>query len=209
MPRPKSAEGNAKNRILAEAMTLFATKGYAATTTKDIAAAAGIRDASIYNHFKGKRELFESIVEAELQHLTEALRKSGAMADPNDSTVLYQSLEPSRLASVVLDSFRPLFADERVVCLRRMLETNRYEDDRCGELFREMFIAQPLRIEEEIFGTLAENGVFSECNPSVAASEFYGSTFLLLMADTPWDEASAAISAYLGEFLKSHLRKGA
>lgn len=112
MARPKGTTGNAKERIEREAMRLFATKGYAATTTKDIAEAAGIKDASIYNHFKGKRDLFESVVEGELRHLTEVLRESGAMADPADSSDAYKTLDVALLAPVVLDSFRPLFADE-------------------------------------------------------------------------------------------------
>ena len=137
MARPKGTTGNAKERIEREAMRLFATKGYAATTTKDIAEAAGIKDASIYNHFKGKRDLFESVVEGELRHLTEVLGESGAMADPADSSDAYKTLDVALLAPVVLDSFRPLFADERIVSLRHMLEADRYEDGRCGELFRE------------------------------------------------------------------------
>ncbi len=208
MARPKGTPGNAKERIEWEAMRLFATKGYAATTTKDIAEAAGIKDASIYNHFKGKRDLFESVVEGELRHLTKVLRETGAMADPADSSEAYGTLDVALLAPVVLDSFRPLFADERIVCLRHMLEANRYEDERCGELFREIFIERPLAIEEAVFSRLVEAGVFGECDPGVAAAEFYGSAFLLLMADAPWDEASKSIEGHLREFIGLHTRRG-
>lgn len=206
MARPKGATENAKVRIMARAMQLFATKGYAATTMKDIAAAAGIKDASIYNHFKGKRDLFEAVVEEELRHLTKALQATGAMAHPLDAVFPYQTEDMESLVSIVLDSFRPLFADERVVCLRRMLESNRYADERCGELFREIFIDRPVAIESAIFSRLIEAGVFSECDPRFAATEFYGSTFLLLMADKNWQEASAEIEAHLNEFIVRHRR---
>ncbi len=209
MARPKGTTGNARERIEREAMLLFATKGYAATTTKDIAEAAGIKDASIYNHFKGKRDLFESVVEGELRHLTEVLRGTGAMADPADSPNAYETLDTALLVPVVLDSFRPLFADERIVCLRRMLETNRYEDKRCGELFQEVFIERPLAIEETVFSQLVADGVFCACDPRVAAAEFYGSVFLLLMANIPWDEASKNIEEHLREFVELHTRRGA
>lgn len=206
MARPKGATENAKGRIMAKAMQLFAIKGYAATTMKDIAAAAGIKDASIYNHFKGKRDLFEAVVEEELRHLTEVLQTAGAMASPLDSTFPYQTEDMDSLASIVLDSFRPLFADERVVCLRRMLESNRYTDECCGELFREIFIERPVAIESAIFSRMIEAGVFSECDPRFAATEFYGGAFLLLMADKDWQEASAEIEAHLNDFIVRHRR---
>ena len=206
MARPKGATENAKGRIMAKAMQLFATKGYAATTMKDIAAAVGIKDASIYNHFKSKRDLFEAVVDEELRYLTEVLQATGAMAHPLDAAFPYQTEEKDSLTAVVLGSFRPLFVDERVICLRRMLESNRYADGRCGELFGEIFIERPVAIESAIFSQLIKAGIFSECDPHFAATEFYGSAFLLLMANKDWKEASVEIEAHLNEFIIRYRR---
>ena len=52
-----------KEKITEEALTLFAEKGYKGTSVKNIADAVGIKDASLYNHFKSKQEIFDSIVE--------------------------------------------------------------------------------------------------------------------------------------------------
>lgn len=41
-----------KEKITEEALTLFAEKGYKGTSVKNIADAVGIKDASLYNHFK-------------------------------------------------------------------------------------------------------------------------------------------------------------
>lgn len=202
MTRPKGKGSNAKQRIMAEAMALFATKGYAATTMKDIAAAVGIKDASIYNHFKSKRDLFEAIVETELAYLAETLRDSGAMAAPGDSKELYRTTDVSALIPVVLRSFKPLFDDKRIVCLRKMLESNRYEDERCGELFNRIFIERPVAIEEAIFQDLIDGGILSTCDSRLAAMEFYGSIFMLLIADARWDEAAEHIEARLREFIR-------
>ncbi len=192
---------------MAEAMRFFATKGYAATTMKDIATAAGIKDASIYNHFKGKRDLLEAVVDEELRHLTEVLQATGAMANPLDATFPYQIEDMDSLTAVVLDSFRPFFTDERVVCLRRMLETNRCADERFNELFRDIFIKKPVAIESAIFAQLTKVEIFSEYDPHFTATEFYGSVFLLLMADKDWQEASAEIKAHLNEFIALHRGK--
>ena len=43
-----------KEKILQEASRLFSTKGYAATGVEEIAAAVGIKAASLYKHYRNK-----------------------------------------------------------------------------------------------------------------------------------------------------------
>ena len=47
-----------RNRILDQAATLFADRGYEATSVRDIAAAVGISAPALYNHFRSKEEIF-------------------------------------------------------------------------------------------------------------------------------------------------------
>jgi AcrR family transcriptional regulator len=53
-----------KDRLLAEALKLFAAKGYAATSVADIQRASGLAPGSgaLYKHFGSKRELLEAAV---------------------------------------------------------------------------------------------------------------------------------------------------
>lgn len=44
-------------------MDLFSRKGFAGTTTKEIALAAGVSEAIIFRHFKTKRDLYTAIIE--------------------------------------------------------------------------------------------------------------------------------------------------
>jgi AcrR family transcriptional regulator len=48
--------------ILAAARRVFGSAGYHEATTRDIAAAAGISEALLYQHFPGKRQLFEHLI---------------------------------------------------------------------------------------------------------------------------------------------------
>ena len=43
--------------ILRAAVDLFASKGVARTTVRDVASAAGVSEGALYRHFKGKQEL--------------------------------------------------------------------------------------------------------------------------------------------------------
>jgi len=50
-----------REKILNEALDLFAAKGYHATSMREIAKAVGIKGSSIYNHFSGKEDIFSEL----------------------------------------------------------------------------------------------------------------------------------------------------
>jgi AcrR family transcriptional regulator len=52
-----------KQTIVEIAMPLFARKGFAGTTTKEIAEAAGVSEALLYRHFPTKAALYEEILQ--------------------------------------------------------------------------------------------------------------------------------------------------
>lgn len=78
--RPRKApdavdEGNRRQELLRAAARLFRTQGFAATTTRDIAAAAGMRAGSPFYHFETKAALLFAVVE---QGMRGALQRQAA-----------------------------------------------------------------------------------------------------------------------------------
>ena len=71
-------EGNRRQKLLRVAARLFRRKGFDATTTRDIAAAAGMRSGSPFYHFESKAALLCAVVEqgmrAALQQQAQALQ---------------------------------------------------------------------------------------------------------------------------------------
>ncbi|MFZ2538232.1 MAG: TetR/AcrR family transcriptional regulator, partial [Oscillospiraceae bacterium] len=51
-----------KGKIIFKSLNLFSQQGYEGVSMRDIAAAVGIKGASIYNHFKGKEDIFNAII---------------------------------------------------------------------------------------------------------------------------------------------------
>ncbi len=49
--------------ILRSAFPLFASRGFAGTTTRDLAAAAGVSEPILYRHFPSKEALFDAVFE--------------------------------------------------------------------------------------------------------------------------------------------------
>jgi len=58
--RRRSAPG--VRRITSAAQRLFARRGYAGTSMADIAAAAGVSKATVFHHYRSKRQLYESLI---------------------------------------------------------------------------------------------------------------------------------------------------
>ena len=56
-----------RQRILESAIDLFAMKGYTETSVRELAAAVGIKEASLYNHFPSKNAILDEIMEEYLQ----------------------------------------------------------------------------------------------------------------------------------------------
>jgi len=60
-------------RVLEAAASLFAERGYRATPLREVAARAGIREPSLYNHFAGKEALYVAVLERGLRPLLDRL----------------------------------------------------------------------------------------------------------------------------------------
>lgn len=69
MPRPAAnasggeGQGSTRQRLMDVALELFATQGFAGASMRALARAAGLRESSIYNHFAGKDELYQAVLE--------------------------------------------------------------------------------------------------------------------------------------------------
>jgi TetR/AcrR family transcriptional regulator, cholesterol catabolism regulator len=88
--------GDRHEQILAVAARLFARKGVAATTVREIADEVGILSGSLYHHFDSKEAMVDGILAPYLNDLREA-----------SASVLTRSAEPrARLRDLVVASLR-------------------------------------------------------------------------------------------------------
>ena len=58
----EAAAPTTRDRILTEALDLFAQSGYGGASMRELARRVGIRESSLYNHFSGKAAILEAIV---------------------------------------------------------------------------------------------------------------------------------------------------
>lgn len=74
----KPADEPVRERLLSIALSLFNSKGYTATTTWEIAKAAGVSEQVLYRYFKTKGELFLELYHNAQELLEDALRHSAS-----------------------------------------------------------------------------------------------------------------------------------
>jgi TetR/AcrR family transcriptional regulator len=63
---PRLAATERRQQLVDVAIDLFSRKGFNGTTTREIAAAAGVTEAIIFRHFKTKQQLYSAIVDQRL-----------------------------------------------------------------------------------------------------------------------------------------------
>ena len=74
-----------REEIIAAAVTVFAEKGFHRTTVEDIAAEAEFSVGTLYNFFKSKDELYQSMIEYRFMQLSnEAMAALNQATDPVD-----------------------------------------------------------------------------------------------------------------------------
>jgi AcrR family transcriptional regulator len=74
----ESGGGETRRRILAVALELFAVKGYAGTSIRDITDQMGLTKASLYYHFGSKEEILDAVtapLKADFEALLELARR--------------------------------------------------------------------------------------------------------------------------------------
>jgi AcrR family transcriptional regulator len=78
-----SAPGGAREHLLGVAVREFARRGFARTSIRDIARAAGIQPASVYHHYASKDDLFAAAHTAGMREMTRLMEATIArLHDP-------------------------------------------------------------------------------------------------------------------------------
>ena len=173
---------NTKERIVKEALTLFSKHGYQGTSVKNIADAVGIKDSSLYKHFKSKKEIFDTIVQ-EMSVRMEQMYKEYGLPDEHDmaeAAELYGSISEEGILALSEKIFLFYLKDEFASKFRRMLVIEQYRDREVFEVYRGLFMDAAVSYQTELFAEMTARGIFHGKDPKAMAVNFYAPIFFLL-----------------------------
>lgn len=143
-----------KQKILNCAVDLFAVKGYKETTIREIAAAVGVKEASIYNHFPSKNAIFDSILE-EYAEITlgysQEERNALLKENPNTDGILscFKLLHPEGREDYFLKQLYVIFQEQ-------------HRNPAAREFVSEKIIHKTERIIGSIINTFKDNGTLRQ-----------------------------------------------
>lgn len=194
-----------RERIIEEALNLFSRKGYQGTSVKNIAEAVGIRDSSLYKHFRSKEEIFSTIVEEMSRRMEKMSQALGLPGEKHMEAAakVYGKLSVDGLLELSRKIFLFYLKDEFASRFRRMLTIEQYSDKRIYEVYRKIFMVDSITYQTALFQEMMRQRVFSEGDSAAMAMNFYAPIYFLL---NKYDQMPGAEEEAMGE-LERHVRE--
>ena len=199
-----------KEKILNEALILFSEKGYSDVFVGDIATAVGIKAPSLYKHFKGKQEIFDSCVEKFFERMTQ-IRNELFLPDTPQSDVSYETADTEKITEFAIGLFMFYWKDDIASKFRKMLMIERYRNPELNRIYEELFVNGAVEYEEKIFAELIGAGIIKKEEPHIIALRFYTPIFYLLqkydMYPDKEEEAKQELISMIREFCETYKGK--
>lgn len=206
-------ERTTRDRIVDEALTLFSIYGFHGTSVKKIADAVGIKDSSLYKHFRSKQEIFDTIV-IEMQNRMEAETiHTGLPNDDNfrEAAKIYERFTLEDLLGLSEQIFLFYLKDDFVSRFWRMANMEQYQNPHIFQIYQKIFLEDSIEYQTKLFAEMIERGAFVDVDPRAMAINFYSPIFLLLSKyngrPQDEDEAIQVLDAQIREFYRIYRKK--
>lgn len=166
-----------KDKILEKATELFAERGFDAVSIRDITRAIGLNEASLYNHYKSKANLFEIV----LKRLDDTLINPGFSPIPLE---YFENEKNFDLADFLIIGAKHFFskADKRTLLTWRILMISQYKFEAAKDSVQNHIINAPTHFFTSILENLCKLGKINkdvDCNVygRIIAAVFFDFSF--------------------------------
>jgi TetR/AcrR family transcriptional regulator len=165
LPHVRLSAGKRREQLLQVAIDLFSRKGFKGTTTREIAASAGVTEAIIFRHFATKEQLYTAIIDRRLNSPEAAKWIAGlraAMDRDDDEAVVRQLINAIILAHKTDPKFERLMLYAALEGNGIALQHMRQVTASIIDLYRKYFLRRQKR------------GSLRPCLPEVALTAIVG-----------------------------------
>lgn len=161
-----------KQRILYAALDLISEKGYDGVGVDLIAEHAGLKGPSLYRHYKGKEDIFHSLIDLVESHYEEGF---GLDNEYEQSLVSMDELIEKSMERVRFTMY-----DDAICKTRRILAMEQFRSERMAELTTRYHLENLQRMYANIFAGMMEKGVLKQDDSEYLALEFVAPVSLLI-----------------------------
>jgi len=151
-----------KNKIFNSAIKLFMMKGFNNVTLRDLADDVGIRQATIYNHFKSKQEILDAIYDFYCHYY---LKDRPSMEDMEP---VIQNATPLEIIGKIRYDFQEDYEQE-MSDITKIIFQMLAIDDRAREIGKSLMVDEGVKYVEDIFNRGIEIGRFAPFNTHALA----------------------------------------
>jgi AcrR family transcriptional regulator len=152
-----------KQRILDEALTLFAEKGYDGTGVDLIAERVGIKGPSLYKHYKGKEEILNALIDVAEERYEEMFGSEKNIGKiPKDW---------EEFIKVTMERISFTMRDPMIRKIRMLLVQEQFRNERISEVTTRHQLDGIQRMFAKIIKGMMDEGIVKNDDPELLAVE--------------------------------------
>ncbi len=146
-----------KEKIMDVALHMFSERGYEAVSIRDICGEVGIKESTLYYHFKNKIDILDSLIAKFKEHIEGLLIHIDEM--PSGKTKKKNAGSTDIIDSYMMDSY--LF-DPFCNLMIRLMMIEQFHNEEMRALYEKTMFTDPYDIYLRVFRMLATKGTFPE-----------------------------------------------
>lgn len=161
-----------KNKILEVSLDLFSRRGYSAVSIRDICKEVGIKESSVYYHFKNKQAIFDEL----LSHFQDISTK---MMEQLDQEVAkgFSISNDNFYDNVCCYFFEKYFLDDYCNKVMRLLLIEQLCNEEVQAIYDTWMFKEPLAFQSKVFSLLMKLEYIKNCDSHYLAVRYYAPIF--------------------------------
>ena len=159
-----------KQKIFDASINLFSKNGYNGVSMREIAKEVGIKESSIYNHYKNKEEILSSL----FNYLALMLTKYRPTEAAIEKMLDYMSIEDVFKHLIVSfgKSIDSTINSGTIDSIVRIVYTEQFRNERAKELMLENLLAEPSRFISKVLKIMLSKNLIRDIDTDLVADEY-------------------------------------
>jgi AcrR family transcriptional regulator len=168
----KIDEKSTKNKIFDVTVDLFSKKGFDAVSMREIGREVGIRESSIYNHYKNKEALLDAIINFFMSEIE-------ASSLPEEQMDELIATSPDAFFEIGAKTFIERMSTPKTEKIWRILSIEVFHNEKIRKFFVEELLETPLKSWEAIFTKMMQENIIKQYDPKILAREYFSYAIFL------------------------------